>query len=48
MCELQAPETNWTSVVENLDHDGFYFPNEAAFSFFMSVYRHACQVCCYA
>ncbi|XP_058212330.1 uncharacterized protein LOC131324368 [Rhododendron vialii] len=38
-----APETNWTSVVENLDHDGFYFPNEAAFSFFMSVYRHACQ-----
>ncbi|KAA8515904.1 hypothetical protein F0562_019083 [Nyssa sinensis] len=38
-----APGTNWTSVVENLDHEGFYFPNEAAFSFFMSVYRHACQ-----
>ncbi|KAL7238559.1 hypothetical protein ACSBR2_004616 [Camellia fascicularis] len=38
-----APETNWISVVENLDHEGFYFPNEAAFSFFMSVYKHACQ-----
>ncbi|XP_057511675.1 uncharacterized protein LOC130793815 isoform X2 [Actinidia eriantha] len=38
-----APGTNWTSVVENLDHEGFYFPNEATFSFFMSVYRHACQ-----
>ncbi|KAL6965062.1 hypothetical protein U1Q18_036119 [Sarracenia purpurea var. burkii] len=38
-----APGTNWTSVVENLDHEGFYFPNEVAFSFFMSVYRRACQ-----
>ncbi|GFS35543.1 transcription regulator [Actinidia rufa] len=38
-----APGTNWTSVIENLDHEGFYFPNEAAFSLFMSVYRHACQ-----
>ncbi|KAI8024154.1 CCR4-NOT transcription complex subunit 1 [Camellia lanceoleosa] len=38
-----APETNWISVVENLDHEGFYFPNEAAFSFFMSVYKRACQ-----
>ncbi|KAF5959204.1 hypothetical protein HYC85_000413 [Camellia sinensis] len=40
---VQAPETNWISVVENLDHEGFYFPNEAAFSFFMSVYKRACQ-----
>lgn len=31
--------------MEKLDHEGFYIPNEAAFSFFMSVYRHACQVC---
>ncbi|KAL7203784.1 hypothetical protein ACSBR2_016943 [Camellia fascicularis] len=38
-----APGTNWISVVENLDHEGFYFPNEAAFFFFMSVYRSACQ-----
>ncbi|XVF79827.1 hypothetical protein PTKIN_Ptkin15bG0021000 [Pterospermum kingtungense] len=38
-----APGTNWIRVIENLDHEGFYIPNEAAFSFFMSVYRHACQ-----
>lgn len=42
---LQAPNTNWAKVVENLDHDGFSFPNYEAFSFFMSVYRKACQVC---
>ncbi|KAG6432328.1 hypothetical protein SASPL_103904 [Salvia splendens] len=35
--------TNWINVMENLDHEGFYIPNEAAFSFFMSVYKHACQ-----
>ncbi|PIN21929.1 hypothetical protein CDL12_05383 [Handroanthus impetiginosus] len=38
-----APGINWTNVMEKLDHEGFYIPNEAAFSFFMSVYRHACQ-----
>ncbi|XAR63221.1 hypothetical protein NMG60_11023087 [Bertholletia excelsa] len=38
-----APETNWTKVVENLDYEGFYFPNEASFSFFMSAYKLACQ-----
>ncbi|KAE8699711.1 transcription factor UNE10-like [Hibiscus syriacus] len=38
-----APDTNWIRVIENLDHDGFYIPTEAAFIFFMSVYRHACQ-----
>ena len=30
--------------MENLDHEGFYFPNEGAFSFFMSIYARACQV----
>ncbi|KAA8539793.1 hypothetical protein F0562_026485 [Nyssa sinensis] len=38
-----APETNWILVMENLDHEGLYFPNEQAFSFFMSVYSRACQ-----
>uniref|UniRef100_A0A2P2MSE8 CCR4-NOT transcription complex subunit 1 n=2 Tax=Rhizophora mucronata TaxID=61149 RepID=A0A2P2MSE8_RHIMU len=38
-----APSTNWTQVVEKLDQEGFYIPNEEAFCFFMSVYRHACQ-----
>ncbi|KAF8379221.1 hypothetical protein HHK36_028651 [Tetracentron sinense] len=38
-----APGTDWVHVMENLDHDGFYFPNEGAFCFFMSVYAHACQ-----
>ena len=40
----QAPNTNWTLVMENLDHEGFYIPNEQSFSLFMSIYRHACQV----
>ncbi|KAK2650679.1 hypothetical protein Ddye_018168 [Dipteronia dyeriana] len=38
-----APNTNWIRVIENLDYEGFYFPNEEAFSFFMSLYRYACQ-----
>lgn len=42
--KIQAPQTNWTRVVENLDHEGFYFPDEKAFYLFMSIYRNACQV----
>ncbi|XP_038898360.1 CCR4-NOT transcription complex subunit 1 [Benincasa hispida] len=38
-----APNVDWIRVMENLDHEGFYIPNEEAFSFFMSVYRRACQ-----
>ncbi|KAJ4727200.1 putative Ccr4-not transcription complex [Melia azedarach] len=38
-----APNTNWIRVVENLDYEGFYCPSEEAFSFFMSVYKYACQ-----
>lgn len=41
---MQAPNTNWIRVVENLDYEGFYCPSEEAFSFFMSVYKYACQV----
>ncbi|KAG5626589.1 hypothetical protein H5410_011807, partial [Solanum commersonii] len=38
-----APELNWATIMENLDHEGFYIPNEAAFYFLMSVYKHASQ-----
>ncbi|XP_050238653.1 uncharacterized protein LOC126688113 isoform X2 [Mercurialis annua] len=38
-----APATNWIKVMENMDYEGFYIPNEEAFSFLMSVYRHACK-----
>ncbi|CAI0393707.1 unnamed protein product [Linum tenue] len=38
-----APDTNWIKVIEGLDHEGFYIPNEEAFSFLMSVYGCACQ-----
>ncbi|KAH0733242.1 hypothetical protein KY290_004072 [Solanum tuberosum] len=38
-----APELNWATIMENLDHEGFYIPNEAAFYFLMSVYKHAGQ-----
>lgn len=41
---IQAPSVDWIRVMENLDHEGFYIPNEESFSFFMSVYRRACQV----
>ncbi|XP_054784760.1 uncharacterized protein LOC129291440 isoform X2 [Prosopis cineraria] len=38
-----APGINWTSIIENLDHEGFFVPSEEAFSFLMSVYKHACK-----
>ncbi|WRX18737.1 CCR4-Not complex component [Theobroma cacao] len=38
-----APGTNWNSVMEHLDHEGFYIPNSQAFSIFMSIYACACQ-----
>ncbi|KAK4267898.1 hypothetical protein QN277_024622 [Acacia crassicarpa] len=38
-----APGINWTRIVENLDHEGFFVPSEEAFSFLMSVYEHACK-----
>ncbi|XP_027908150.1 CCR4-NOT transcription complex subunit 1 isoform X1 [Vigna unguiculata] len=38
-----APHTNWVSVIENLDHEGFFLPSEEAFSFLMSVYKLACK-----
>ncbi|CAL5195221.1 unnamed protein product [Lathyrus oleraceus] len=38
-----APQTSWVRVIENLDHEGFYLPSEEAFSFLMSVYKHACK-----
>ncbi|KAL8091899.1 uncharacterized protein LOC141692281 isoform X1 [Apium graveolens] len=38
-----APGINWIKVFENLDHEGFYIPNEASFALFMSIYRYACQ-----
>ncbi|KAJ0100167.1 hypothetical protein Patl1_19850 [Pistacia atlantica] len=38
-----APRTNWVHVMEHLDHEGFFIPNNGAFSFFMSTYAHACQ-----
>ncbi|XP_022867508.1 CCR4-NOT transcription complex subunit 1-like isoform X1 [Olea europaea var. sylvestris] len=38
-----APGINWINVMGCLDHEGFYIPNEASFSLFMSFYRHGCQ-----
>ncbi|KAK1408886.1 hypothetical protein QVD17_41009 [Tagetes erecta] len=38
-----APGISWTTVIENLDHEGFYVPDEAAFSLLISCYRHASQ-----
>ncbi|CAA7410810.1 unnamed protein product [Spirodela intermedia] len=38
-----APETNWNRVIENMDHELFFIPDEPSFSTFMSIYAHACQ-----
>ncbi|CAM0956224.1 unnamed protein product [Alopecurus aequalis] len=38
-----APRTNWTSVMENLDHEGFSIPDEGAFRLLMSIYTRACK-----
>ncbi|KAL5217094.1 hypothetical protein ABZP36_017778 [Zizania latifolia] len=38
-----APSTNWTHVMENLDHEGFNIPDEAAFCLLMSIYARACK-----
>jgi CCR4-NOT transcription complex subunit 1 len=44
-CKMQAPGTNWTHVIENLDHEGFIIPDEAAFRLLMSICYRACKVC---
>ncbi|KAL5571856.1 hypothetical protein UlMin_021453 [Ulmus minor] len=38
-----APNTNWIRVIENLDHEGFYIPNQEAFFLLMSIYKRVCQ-----
>ncbi|KAK3124635.1 hypothetical protein QOZ80_7BG0589710 [Eleusine coracana subsp. coracana] len=38
-----APETDWTRVIQNLDHEGFNIPDEAAFCLLMSIYSRACK-----
>ncbi|CAA6673569.1 unnamed protein product [Spirodela intermedia] len=42
-CSALAPETNWNRVIENMDHELFFIPDEPSFSTFMSIYAHACQ-----
>ncbi|GJT45751.1 CCR4-NOT transcription complex subunit 1 isoform X1 [Tanacetum coccineum] len=32
---------SWPTVIENLDHEGFYIQDETAFSLLISCYRHA-------
>ncbi|PWA88229.1 transcription regulator [Artemisia annua] len=42
--ELQESNfLSWPTVIENLDHEGFYIQDEAAFSLLISCYRHASQ-----
>nr|KAJ0226494.1 hypothetical protein LSAT_V11C100038780 [Lactuca sativa] len=38
-----APGINWTTVIKNLDHEGFYIPGEATISLLISCYRLASQ-----
>jgi CCR4-NOT transcription complex subunit 1 len=38
-----APEINWVSVMESLDQEGFYLPDQKAFSILMSIYGKTCQ-----
>ncbi|KAJ0736881.1 putative CCR4-Not complex component, Not1, MIF4G-like domain superfamily [Helianthus annuus] len=38
-----APGISWIAVIENLDHEGFYVPDEAAFLLLISCYKRASQ-----
>lgn len=38
-----APQINWVSVMESLDQEGFYLPDQKAFSILMSIYEKTCQ-----
>ncbi|XP_044957186.1 CCR4-NOT transcription complex subunit 1-like [Hordeum vulgare subsp. vulgare] len=38
-----VPSTNWVHVMENLDHEGFSIPDEAAFCLLMNIYGRACK-----
>jgi CCR4-NOT transcription complex subunit 1 len=44
LSQMQAPRTNWISVMENLDHEGFSIRDEGAFRLLMSIYSQACKV----
>ncbi|XP_057867287.2 uncharacterized protein LOC131074644 isoform X3 [Cryptomeria japonica] len=38
-----APDISWVSVMEALDHEGFYLPDQQSFSMLMSTYAKICQ-----
>ncbi|BBN05282.1 CCR4-NOT transcription complex subunit 1 [Marchantia polymorpha subsp. ruderalis] len=38
-----VPDLNWISVIENLDYEGFFLPDQKAFSLLMTIYSKACQ-----
>ncbi|KAG1360952.1 hypothetical protein COCNU_09G004150 [Cocos nucifera] len=40
---MHAPKTNWTHVMENLEHEGFNVPDEKSFCLLVSVYTKACE-----
>ncbi|GKC88700.1 CCR4-NOT transcription complex subunit 1 [Tanacetum coccineum] len=41
--EGNAPRICWPTIIENLDHEGFYIQDETTFSLLISCYRHASQ-----
>lgn len=43
---MQAPDLNWLTVMENLDQEGFFLPDQKAFTTFMSIYKRSSQVGC--
>lgn len=38
-----APGLDWGLVVDNLDHEGFYLPDQKAFNLLMGIYGMACK-----
>ena len=44
LLQLWAPRTNWTSLMEYLDHEGFNISDERAFRLLMSIYDRTCMV----
>lgn len=43
---VQAPELNWVTVMENMDQEGFFLPDQKAFTTFLSIFKRSSQVGC--
>lgn len=43
----QNPSLDWSLIVSSLDYEGFFLPDENAFTLFMTMYKLGCEVSCF-